>query len=568
MKRHVCLALVALACSACAAPGDGVPPREQRLQWFNEARFGMFVHWGIYSVIGMEASWPLYGHQYSREDYEAQARHFVPTQFDADELVGLAKRTGMKYLVITTKHHDGFCMFDSKLTDYTVAKGPLGRDLIREVVDACHRQGLRVGFYFSLCDWHDPRYRSLPVQGGNWPLEPIKEDPATWRSFVRYVHGQVRELLSNYGKIDIMWFDGGWEHTPEEWRSADLERTIRRLQPEILINDRLPGPGIADYVTPEQTIPASAPAGSWETCMTINNTWGYNPRDKAFKPAELLIRNLATTASGGGNFLLNVGPGPDGSVQPEFRERLEAIGDWLRRNGEAIYGTARGPRGVFTTGGATVRGNAMYLHLISAPEGAVELPAFEAKLKSVRTLTRGRPVPFSASAGGVRIDFDPAWFRPPVTVLRLEFDGPPKADTGTKPQPDGSFDLQAKSAEIHGTNLAYQPQYDDLGCWMNPSDWCRWEIKQERARTYRVTIAYGCPNDQAGSDVVLRVGGNDLRFVVEGTGAWTTYPERELGTVRLPAGVHAIELRCTRLAGFATLNLRCVKLVPVRRAGT
>ncbi|HQK93812.1 MAG TPA: alpha-L-fucosidase [Armatimonadota bacterium] len=558
--------LVALAAAGAvgAAPATDLD-RQRNLEWFDDARFGMFVHWGIYSVIGMEASWPLYGKQFTREEYEGQARQFNPADFRADELVGLAKRAGMKYLVITTKHHDGFCMYDSKLTDYTIMNGPCKRDLIGEVADACHRHGLRLGFYYSLCDWHDPRYLSMPVQGGPFPLGDIRRDAHTWREFTRFVHGQVRELLTNYGRVDIMWFDGGWEHTPEEWRSEELHQMIRTLQPHILINNRLPGEGIADYVTPEQMIPSSAPSGPWETCMTINNTWGYNPRDREFKPAELLIRNLVQTASGGGNYLLNVGPGPDGSIQPEFRERLLAVGDWLRDHGEAIYGTQRGPRRLSDQATATTKRNALYLHMADPPKDYLVLDRLASPVLGAWMVPSRKPVRVQRLGRGARLVLDPTQFDPVSTVIELRFQCPLVVDSGIRPEADGSYVLRASDAECHGTQLTYQAQYDDLGCWLPQEDWCEWTVAIDAPGRYRVVAECGVPPGQEGSQMVLSVGGEALGFVTVATAGWTDYQPRDLGTVDLPRGPATVSLQCTKKAAFAVLNLRAIRLTPAAR---
>ncbi|NLH99619.1 MAG: hypothetical protein GX446_09035 [Chthonomonadales bacterium] len=531
-----------------------------RLRWWQDARFGMFVHWGIYSVIGMEASWPMYSGQYSRAEYEGQMRRFNPSTFRASELAGLAKRAGMKYLVLTTKHHDGFAMFDTRLSQYSIMQSPVGRDLVREVVDACRASGLKVGFYFSLCDWHDPAYPSWPVTG-NWPFGTIAPDPSRWQAFVEFMHGQIRELLTNYGKIDLLWFDGGWEHTPTDWDAAGLIAMIRRLQPDIIVNDRLPGEG--DYATPEQTIPACGLSRPWETCMTISNTWGYNPQDRAIKSSQQLIRNLCRIAGGGGNFLLNVGPGPDGSIQPESVERLEAIGAWLRVNGEAIYGTLAGPRSAYPDGAVTARGNRLYAHVFGVPNGPVDVSLPGARVRSARLLRDGRPLPWTVQDDRLRFDLPADRCDPAVTVIRVELDRPMERRHGAVHEPDGSLRLSASSAALHGVQLCYQPAYDDLGCWMTPTDWAEWRFEVPAAGRYRVELDAGVPPGQEGSIMSVLAGRQETRFVTRPTSGWTDYRPTDAGVVRLPRGEVTLQLRCLRLARMAALNLRAIRLVPV-----
>ncbi|MBM3495643.1 MAG: hypothetical protein FJX72_15170, partial [Armatimonadetes bacterium] len=531
------------------------------LKWWSDARFGMFVHWGFYSVIGMEASWPLHGGQYSRAEYEGQMQRFNPTSFRADDLVGVAKRAGMKYLVITTKHHDGFAMYDTKLSDFGIMHGPLKRDLIREVVEACRAEGLRVGFYFSLCDWHDARYPSWPLTGA-WPFGAIKPDPARWQEFVQFMHGQVAELLTQYGRIDLLWFDGGWEHTPQEWDAAGLNALIRRLQPDIIVNDRLPGQG--DYSTPEQTIPAGGMGRPWETCMTINNTWGYNPNDHAHKPAAELIRNLCRTAGGGGNYLLNVGPTADGSVPPESVERLEAMGAWLRVNGQAIYGTQAGPKGAYPAGAVTVKGKRVYVIVFGEPKDVVRVNLGAVTIRSARLLTDGKPVAWIQESGAVTLNVEPTRLSADVSVIALETDGIVSAAAGTRVETDGSITLPAQAARVHGVQLYYQPQYDDLGAWMTPTDWAEWTFTVPRSGEYRVVLDYGVPPGQEGSTVAVTLNRTERRLVTRATSDWVDYRPFAAGVVRLGAGPVTLQLRCLSLARVAVLNLRAIRLEPLQ----
>jgi alpha-L-fucosidase len=267
--------------------------------WFETARFGMFVHWGHSSQQGIELSWPLVGGVVALpsakpvpvEQYHSTAATFDPKAWDAPALAKLAKRCGMTYAVLTTKHHDGYAMFDSKVSDYSVMQSPYGQDIVRQFVEAMRAEGIRVGLYYSLSDWHHPDYPAFRQEDAPYKLpRGVPPDPSCWPGYIEYMFDQMRELLTNYGQIDLLWFDGGWERTPDEWRAREFHDMIRELQPDVVINDRLPGYG--DYATPEQFVPAKPPERPWETCLTMNESWGYQPSDTKYKSARSLIHTL------------------------------------------------------------------------------------------------------------------------------------------------------------------------------------------------------------------------------------------------------------------------------------
>ncbi|HEY7031997.1 MAG TPA: alpha-L-fucosidase [Thermomicrobiales bacterium] len=381
---------------------------------FREARFGLFIHWGTYSVAGFEASWPLVRGTIGWDDYHALADRFNPAAYDPVAWAALAKATGVRYAVLTSKHHDGFAMFDTKLSDYSSVQRAAGRDLVRGYVDAFRAAGILVGFYFSLSDWHHPDYpieivepqqRHWRPPSGQTPNAPrsIASDPARWERYLAFTHGQVRELCENYGEIDLFWFDGDWEHTAAEWRSAELVAMIRALQPGAIVNNRLGGfgsfdPGLGDYGTPELFVPVDPPETPWETCLTINETWAYNPHDRAYKSSRELVTTLAEVASKGGNLLLNVGPTPEGTIPPEFSSRLRTIGHWLEGNREAIFAQGWGlAPGAFYGGPTTGSDAAVYLHVLGRPGGEEVI---------VRGLGRRRVVAASILATGAPLEFD------------------------------------------------------------------------------------------------------------------------------------------------------------------
>ncbi len=409
--------------------------------WFDTARFGMFVHWGHCSQRGIELSWSLAGGEAAAarlgdvpvEEYHATAATFDPQAWDARELAHTAQRLGMQYAIITSKHHDGYAMFHTRQSDYSVERSPFGRDIVREFLDAMRAEGLRVGLYFSLIDWHHPDYPAFrdedkPYRFGQW-RQPTREG---WERFRDFMFAQVHELLTGYGKLDVFWFDGGWERSPDQWQARELETMVRELQPGILINDRLPGVG--DFETPEQFVPPQPPARTWETCMTMNESWGYNAADTQWKPARRLIHTLCEVAGRGGNLLLNVGPMGDGRLQPEVLERLAEIERWMTVNGESIVGTTPGLEPWQFYGPSTRRGDRVYLHVLMRPYETVSVRGVRIRrLRGVRALSTGEELPFDTRCSIVDsiIDPDPLGeatislpegaIDPSATVLALEF---------------------------------------------------------------------------------------------------------------------------------------------------
>lgn len=332
---------------------------EKRVRWFQEARFGMFIHWGLYAIPG-RGEWVKSREKIPDEVYDRYFSEFEARDFDPKKWARLAKNAGMKYAVLTAKHHDGFCLFDSALTDYKSTNTPCGRNLVREYLDAFRAEGLKVGLYYSLLDWHHPDYphvsdRTHPMRGN----PEMTDEGREFDRYLDYLHGQVRELCTNYGKLDILWFDYSYgEMRGEKWRATELVTMVRELQPGILIDNRLEGSGSeqgslmtgeplpwhGDFACPEQIIPprglvdAKGKPVVWEACVTMNNHWGFCRDDRMFKPAGMLIRKLVECVSKGGNLLLNVGPDARGNIPPESVRILERIGEWMKLNSESVYG--------------------------------------------------------------------------------------------------------------------------------------------------------------------------------------------------------------------------------------
>ena len=370
--------------------------------WFAGARLGLFVHWGHGSRRGWELSWPLVGgipnlphcQDVSAETYHANAVDFAPRPHAAREWLDHARRCGMRYAVLTTKHHDGFALWPTRAADWSIARTAYGGDLVGEFVEATRAAGLRVGFYFSLADWHHPDYPAFgdvdrPYRFGLAP----RPTEAQWARFHAVLSAQLRELLTQYGPIDVVWFDGGWERSSEQWRTMELVAMIRELQPGIVLNDRLPGAG--DYDTPEQFIPPEPPGRAWETCLTMNESWAWNPDDHDYKSPRALVHALCEVAGRGGNLLLDVGPRGDGSLPPEQTVRLETLARWMAAHGESILDTEAGLAPWQFHGPSTRRGGRVYLHCLARPYETITARGLP--IRRVRAAT--------AIGTGTRLDF-------------------------------------------------------------------------------------------------------------------------------------------------------------------
>jgi alpha-L-fucosidase len=380
------LLLSAFLLAGCSAGSEAArQDDDDRMTWFREARFGLFIHWGLYAIPAgrwedetNHAEWIMNTAQIPVDQYEQYVEQFNPVKFDANEWVRIAKDAGMKYIVITSKHHDGFCLFDSEFTDYDIMSTPFQRDILKELSEAAHREGLEICWYHSIMDWHHPDY--LPRRG--W--ETRSAEGADLDRYVDHLRNQVTELLTGYGRIGIMWFDGEWEATWTHEYGQALYDLCRELQPDVIVNNRVDvgrggmagmttGEGLAgDYGTPEQEIPDTGlPGVDWETCMTMNRHWGYNRYDLDYKSTRQLIRMLVDIASKGGNFLLNVGPTAEGEFPAQSVERLREMGAWMRVNGESIYGTTASPFAGLPWGRCTVKSNGdvtkLYLHVFDWP---------------------------------------------------------------------------------------------------------------------------------------------------------------------------------------------------------
>ena len=422
MTRLISL-LSGLLLAASLFAGDETPAqRDARMAWFNEARFGLFIHWGVYSVPAGEWQGKTnYGEWFMEEtkmpvsQYEQFAKQFNPVKFDARQWVRMAKDAGMKYIVITSKHHDGFGIYPSQQTDWCIKSTPFPRDPLRELAAACKAEGLRLCFYHSIMDWHHPDWGTRRAWNDKAPATPPDMD-----RYVTFMKGQLRELLTGYGPIGILWFDGEWEQPWTHERGVDLYNYVRGLQPKIIVNNRVgkgrsgmggmdKGQGVGDYGTPEQEIPPTGfgPGVSWESCMTMNNHWGYNKNDQHWKSTETLVRNLIDCASKGGNYLLNVGPTSEGLFPDASVQRLAEIGRWMKVNRESIYGTKASPFPKLPWGRCTQRAlgrdrTRLYLHVYSWPsDGQLLVPGLRNGVKSAGLLATGARLKWETTPEGV-----------------------------------------------------------------------------------------------------------------------------------------------------------------------
>lgn len=378
-----------------------------------DARFGMFIHWGLYSTQG-RGEWIMYQEHIPPDEYRQLAQQFTTKHYDPAEWVAVAKDAGMKYVVITTRHHEGFCLFDSEASDFNATRSAAGRDLISEFVKACRAAGIRIGFYYSLVDWRFP---------GVLPHQPRKPD-SVYLPMVEQAHAQVRELCTNYGPIDLLWYDMMIPYDPKLWRSQELNAMVRDLQPDIIINDRAGIP--EDFATPENVV--SAQARPWESCYTMNRTWGHAPYDRNYKSTQEILRLLASCVSQNGNFLLNVAPDGEGGFPAEAVERLRGVGRWMRVNGKAIYGARPSPVGAPALGVATRVGDRVYLIIQRWPGSKLPFAWCGSKVTTARLLGSDRKIKISQKGDRVWLlglpDYPPD---PDLSVVELEFEGEPRA---------------------------------------------------------------------------------------------------------------------------------------------
>ena len=445
----VCLGLAVCLCPASSTRGadssdDYLHAGAEDVRAWREMRFGLFIHWGPVSLKGTEIGWSRGGERRGRtgtgtipvEVYDNLYKQFNPVQFNADEWVRIAKDAGMKYLVFTSKHHDGFSMFDSQMTDYKITHSPFKRDVVKELADACHKAGLKLGYYYSPVDWYHPDYRT-----------------ENHVRYIRFMHAQLREICSNYGKIDIIWFDG-LGGTAEDWDSMNLFKMIRRLQPHVIINNRAGLP--ADHDTPEQRIGKFQNDRPWETCMTICRQWAWKPDDQ-MKSLKQCIDTLVRVVGGDGNFLFNVGPMPDGRIESRQVERLKEMGAWLKQYGQTIYGTRGGPFRPGPWGASTHKGNTIYVHLLDGSDERLILPAIPKNIIDGNILTGGK-VTVKQTSEGIEIVVPKTHRKELDTIIELTLNGPAgEIAPVSLPSKSLAFQKKVRASNVYRNNPLHGP---------------------------------------------------------------------------------------------------------------
>lgn len=411
-------------------------------QWFEQAKLGIFIHYGIYAVNGIAESWSFYNGKISYEDYMKQLDGFYADQFDASYWADLIERSGARYAVLTTKHHDGVALFDTEYSDLSVVeRTPAKRDIVKEYAEAITKRGIHLGMYYSLVDWSHPDYASV-YEGGVVPENLSEVNPFTspvdgiqdeerWGNFLEFNNNQLKEILTNYGKVDLLWFDGDWERSAVQWGLPKFKEYLKSFNPDLIINGRLQGYG--DYRTPEQGIPITRPEGRWEFCTTINSSWGYQPEDHKYKSVYQIIRMFCDCISMGGNLLLDIGPRQDGTVDSRQEGVLIELGNWIKEHHEAVFDTTEGIMTRYYSGGSTLSldKKILYLFVYDNPKECICLKGLCNSIRRITVLHSGKELDWEVH-GGV------PWFQIPgttwikmmgedchskVTVVKLELEG-------------------------------------------------------------------------------------------------------------------------------------------------
>jgi len=559
--------------SADTHPIKSGAQQDSKMAWWREAKFGMFVHWGIYSVVGGQykgqklpnsAEWMMNKGEVPIVEYEKYAAQFNPTEFDATEFVARAKRAGMKYLVITAKHHDGFSMFGSKATPYNVVDAtPFKRDIMKELAVACREQGIRFGFYYSQCqDWHHPG-----GLGNHWDKTLKKV------SFDEYVRDkavpEIKQLLTEYGPVSIFWWDTPRKMSKE---SFDSLHSLTGLQPGVITNDRLGKDTVGDHKTYERSIPPQGPINGqdWEVCMPISGSWGYKKSDTDFKSEKKLIQNLADIASKGGNYLLNVSPTGTGALLPQATERLEAIGRWMDVNKESIHGTTASPIGKPDWGRCTKKvfpgGATLYLQVFDWPKnGSIVVPGLKNKVKQCYLMSNWNALKTESVDDGVKVSLPTEATDPNVSVIVMHVEGDLDVEAPSlSPDADGKLVLSASTAYIHNNegskeaSLRNEDKTPNIGYWTDKFAWLEWTITIKEAGTFEVFADVAIEAETTAWNFGLR----DQQQVSElkTTGGYGNYETRSLGTIKIEK-TGALSFRINPVAEkWQPVNLRKVEL--------
>lgn len=553
-----------------------------RLAWWRDAKFGMFIHWGLYAVpagvwkgkaIEGIGEWIAFYAGIPPDEYAKLARRFNPRQFDAVAWAKLAKAAGMKYMVFTAKHADGFAMYHSRHSDYNVVDAtPYGRDIVAELAKACRQEGLRFGVYYSQDqDLHEPD------AGGHSLKEAFASSPEAFRAYTaRKVMPQLEELLTRYGPLDLVWFDNPINTTPES--AAAIRRLVRRLQPRAIINGRI-GFNLGDYrCLGDNQSSTGGVRGDWESIATMNDTWGYKKTDHNWKQTGDMLRTLVDITSKGGTYMLNVGPTGAGVIPGASVQRLREMGRWLDVNGEAIHGTSPSPFPYeFSWGRATVKDRTLYLHLFKWPRGALRLNGLQSRVRRVRLLADPKQELAFTQGDELRIALPRRAPDRHISVVAIDTVGPVQVDQALLQQPLGGIALPAHAGELHIAEYWGGMRIGQGGClsdWYSPDNRVAWRFHVSEPGEFDVlllTKAVSMAGWLGGHRVEVAVAGCRLAKTLkasaaerEGNGLFPTYTNR-IGTVRLDkAGMYSLELRALKINPKARggLTASAVWLVP------
>ncbi len=583
MKQIIFLSAIVVFFMSCNSKTEKVEKDEvtikqdQRMEWWRDARFGMFIHWGLYAepagtwngkqIPGI-SEWIMANAKIPVKDYEKLAENFNPVKYDAEKWVKLAKNAGMKYIVITSKHHDGFAMFHSKASNYNIYDAtPFKRDPLKELAEACDKYDMRLGFYYSQAqDWHEPGGTYFNIEQGEPHWDPdLKRD-----SLMNYINGkavpQVKEILENYGGLDILWWDTPRGMTEE---AAQKLQDVASQYPQLITNNRLYRPWPGDFSTPEQHVPPTGLDYDWEVCMTMNTSWGYKSYDNNWKSAENLIRMLADIASKGGNLLLNVGPTAEGEIPDSSIVRLKRIGEWMDKNGESIYGTTASPFFKLPWGRCTKRetenGTTLYFHVFDWPKDRMlRIPGLKSlSVKDVYLLSNlKQKFAYKFEDGDMLINTPPVIFDPVNTVVVVKTGRNIEVTSNMPALKEGVIQLPANFADIHNPGYGTHAHLEGTGenavitNWVDPRVRLEWMFNNEEPGRYKIKALIKAANP---SKLKVTVGENALEADIQRNGE--EFSETELGEIQITESGNQIISFNPVSEGWNAIELKQVELV-------
>jgi alpha-L-fucosidase len=561
---------------SCQEKQTGTPNTDgDRMAWFRHDKFGMFIHWGPYSLlagewkgrrvpVGTEAEWIMQRFNIPVKEYREMAHGLNPVNFNAERWVALAKATGMKYLVITAKHHDGFAMYHSRVSDYNIVDWTaFKRDPLKELSEACRKEGIRFCVYYSHReDWDDP-----DGYGNNWDYD--RSQKVFERYLERKAKPQLHELLTNYGPVGLVWFDRGL-YTPQQ--ATEFVNLVHELQPQCLINGRVGNYGqelMGDYQDMNDNgMPSGGLDEYWETPQTLNSTWGYSKFDQQWKTPATVIQRLVEIVSKGGNYLLNIGPMADGTIPSASVTTLEKVGAWMRENGESIYGTSACPFDEFPWGRCTVKGQKVYLHVFSWPADALlRISGLNNQVIGAYPLREpSRKLQVGRDHGTVTVTLPPKVLDEYDSVMVMEISGPPSVTRPLMTQgSDSPFELDYLKAVTSGKA---EKRFNRVGGfhiskWTGPEDSVSWRLLLSQTGVYKVRVQYAAREGWEGSKYVVTIGSQSLTAAVEATGDWYEYRTFDLGSVNLSkAGEYAVSVRPATASDHNLMYFKSLELKP------